>query len=226
MCGIWAHILCNSLKNDLKNDLKNNASISQWFSDFYQLKHRGPTNSYFETYENVCIGFHRLAIIDDTFQSNQPFILEDGDRTIIFICNGEIYNFKDLIHEYGLDDSIKNDCMTIPEIYMKLCSVQEEHTFLNVVRNHIKGEFAFLLFEFSKDKKLQKVIVSRDEIGVRPLYYHPSSSDSLFFTSELKGGLHYEGELIEFPPGHMITYTFSENGLLLDDVDYSSVYQV
>ena len=222
MCGIWAHILCNSLKNVLKN----NASISKWFSDFYQLKHRGPTNSYFETYENVCIGFHRLAIIDDTFQSNQPFILEDGDRTIIFICNGEIYNFKDLIREYELSDSIKNDCMTIPEIYMKLCSVQEEHTFLNVVRNHIKGEFAFLLFEFSKDKRLQKVIAGRDEIGVRPLYYHPHTSDSLFFTSELKGGLQYEGELIEFPPGHMITYTFSENEVVVDDKDYSSVYQV
>ena len=222
MCGIWAHILCNALK---KNDL-HNTSISKWFSDFYQLKHRGPTNSYFETYENVCIGFHRLAIIDDTFQSNQPFILEDGERTIIFMCNGEIYNFKDLIHEYGLDDSIKNDCMTIPEIYMKLCSKREEHAFLDVVRKDVKGEFAFLLFEFSKNKRLQKVIAGRDEIGVRPLYYHPHS-DSLFFTSELKGGLQYEGELIEFPPGHMITYTFSENGsVAVDDVDYSSVYQV
>jgi len=39
------------------------------------LKHRGPTNTYFETYENVCIGFHRLAIMDDTFESNQHFIL-------------------------------------------------------------------------------------------------------------------------------------------------------
>ena len=169
MCGIWAHIVCNTLKKDsLKNDL-NNTSISKWFSDFYQLKHRGPTNSYFETYENVCIGFHRLAIIDDTFQSNQPFILEDGDRTLIFMCNGEIYNFKDLIRSHALDDSIKNDCMTIPEIYMKLCSKSEEHTFLDVVRKDVKGEFAFLLFEFSKDKRLQKVIAGRDQIGVRTL---------------------------------------------------------
>lgn len=223
MCGIWAHIRL------LRSALPNDASISQWFSDFYQLKHRGPTNSYFETYENVCIGFHRLAIIDDTFQSNQPFILEDKERTIIFICNGEIYNFKELISYYELSDSIKNDCMTIPEIYMNLCSKRQEHTFLNVVRNHIKGEFAFLLFEFSKDKQLQKVIAGRDEIGVRPLYYHVPSktSDSLFFTSELKGGLHYNGELIEFPPGHMITYTFSENGqVVVDNEDYSSVYQV
>ena len=222
MCGIWAHIQL------LRNALKNDAAISQWFSDFYQLKHRGPTNSYFETYENVCIGFHRLAIIDDTFQSNQPFILENEDRTIIFICNGEIYNFKELIREYGLSDSIKNDCMTIPEIYMKLCSMGDEHTFLDVVRNVVKGEFAFLLFEFSKDKRLQKVIAGRDEIGVRPLYYHPhTTSDSLFFTSELKGGLQYKSELIEFPPGHMMTYTFSENGsVVVDDKDYSSVYQV
>jgi asparagine synthase (glutamine-hydrolysing) len=227
MCGIWAHIQCNASKNDAS---KNDASISKWFSDFYELKHRGPTNSYFETYENVCIGFHRLAIIDDTFQSNQPFILEDGERTIIFICNGEIYNFKELIHTYDLSDSIKNDCMVLPEIYMKLCSKREEHTFLNVVQKDVKGEFAFLLFEFSKDKRLQKLIVSRDEIGVRPLYYHPYNDDtstSLFFTSELKGGIQYKDELIEFPPGNTVIYTFSENGkVVVDYNDYSSVYQV
>ena len=223
MCGIWAHIQL------LGNSINIDKSIAQWFSDFYQLKHRGPTNSYFETYENVCIGFHRLAIMDDTFQSNQPFILEDNERTIIFICNGEIYNFKDLIHYYKLSDSIKNDCMVIPEIYMNLCSKHQEHAFRYVVRDKVEGEFAFLLFEFSKEKKLQKVIASRDEIGIRPLYYHVHSktSDSLFFTSEIKGGLHYKDELIEFPPGYIITYTFSENGqVVIDSEDYSSVYKV
>jgi asparagine synthase (glutamine-hydrolysing) len=212
MCGIWAYIQLQ----------KKDIPISKCFDDFYQLKHRGPTNSYFETYENVCIGFHRLAIIDDTFQSNQPFLLEDEERTIIFICNGEIYNFKELILHYELED-IKNDCLVLPTIYMQLCKKGQERFFCDVIRNDVSGEFAFILFEF-KSKILTKVIAARDEIGIRPLYYHPTlTSNSLFFTSELKGGYHYENELIEFPPGHLMTYHFNET-VTVESEDYSSVY--
>ena len=139
MCGIWGYVQTN----------KAAINVSQCFNDFYQLKHRGPTNSYFETYENVCIGFHRLAIMDDTFQSNQPFILEDEERTIIFICNGEIYNFKKLIEYYELDPNIKNDCLVIPTIYMQLCQRKQNHSFLHVIKNTVEGEFAFVLFEFN-----------------------------------------------------------------------------
>ena len=213
MCGIWAYIQLQKEKG---------IPISKCFDDFYQIKHRGPTNSYFETYENVCVGFHRLAIIDDTFQSNQPFILEDKDRTIIFICNGEIYNFKELISRYELDN-IKNDCLVIPTIYQQLCQKGEERFFSDVIRTDVIGEFAFVLFEF-KSKTLTKVIACRDEIGIRPLYYHPTlTSDSLFFTSELKGGHHYEGELIEFPPGHLLTYHVGEV-VTVESEDLSSVY--
>jgi asparagine synthase (glutamine-hydrolysing) len=217
MCGIWAYI--QLLKNK-------EIPISECFNDFYQLKHRGPTNSYFETYENVCVGFHRLAIIDDSFESNQPFILEDDERTIIFICNGEIYNFKELIKYYELDPNIKNDCLVIPTVYSELCKKFQEHTFLQFIKNSVEGEFAFVLFEFDRRKELQKIIACRDEIGIRPLYYNPSiTSDSLFFSSEVKGGLNYPGELKEFPPGHMMTYHICENNVRVEDDDYSSVYQ-
>lgn len=216
MCGIWAYI---KLKNGKE------IPIPQHFNVFYQLKHRGPTNSYFETYENVCVGFHRLAIIDDSFQSNQPFIFENEDRTVIFICNGEIYNFKELITYYDLDKDIKNDCFVIPSIYMKLCQKKQEHTFIQAIQNSVEGEFAFVLFEFNRNKTLQKIIACRDEIGVRPLYYHPSiTSDSLLFTSELKGGLTYSDDLKEFPPGHMITYYFEENDVRVEDNTFSTVY--
>ena len=72
MCGIWSLI---QLKNKKDTPL---------FDDFYQLKHRGPDNSYFESYGNVTVGFHRLAIINDTFSSNQPFLIEDSMRTVFF----------------------------------------------------------------------------------------------------------------------------------------------
>ena len=58
--------------------------------------------------------------MDNSFKSNQPFIFQDNLRTIIFVCNGEIYNFKELIEEYDLDIENNSDCMTIPKLYLKL----------------------------------------------------------------------------------------------------------
>ena len=212
MCGIWAYV---NVKNKQLDTVK-------LFQDFYNLKHRGPDNSFFETYHNVLIGFHRLAIMNDTFTSNQPFIYEDDLRTIVFMCNGEIYNYKELAEIYNLD--VKNDCMILPEIYYSLCKSDNESDFNRVIREEVKGEFSCLLFEFDRLKNLKRVIAARDEIGIRPLYYYPNY-DTLFFTSELKGGLSFEGELREFPPGTIITYDICELGNMIVDIDtFSRVY--
>jgi len=198
MCGIFGVV------SHQKTDLV------KWFQDCYELTHRGPDNTYFETYQNVIIGFHRLAIMDDTFHSNQPFILEDDQRTVIFICNGEIYNFKELIEQHSLP-SIKNDCMVIPEVYMKLARQGRARDFHSVIKDEVKGEYAFILFEFDRLKNLRKVIACRDEIGIRPLYVS-QSDDILVFTSELKGALHYPDAMLEFPPGMMHVYHMNEFG--------------
>jgi asparagine synthase (glutamine-hydrolysing) len=215
MCGIWSLI----------NLKRKNLDVVKLFQDFCNLKHRGPDNSYFETYNNVMIGFHRLAIMDDTFLSNQPFILEDEHRTVIFICNGEIYNFKELIERYRLPSYIKNDCMTIPEAYMSMLKYNDTSDFNRFIKEDIKGEFAFMLFEFDRLKNLKKVIVGRDEIGVRPLYFTPDSRDTLFFSSEIKGGLSQPHKITEFPPGHIFTYSIDElDNINCDRYNFSSVY--
>jgi asparagine synthase (glutamine-hydrolysing) len=217
MCGIWSLI----------NLKQKNLDVVKLFQDFMQLKHRGPDNSYFETYNNVMIGFHRLAIMDDTFTANQPFILEDKYRTIIFICNGEIYNYKELIEKYNLSNEIKNDCFVIPQIYMNMLKNGKERDFNRFIKEDVKGEFACILYEFDSLKNLKKVIVGRDEVGVRPLYYNPNQSDVLLFTSEIKGALSFNGDLKEFPPGHIFTYTLDElDNITCDKYDYSSVYDV
>ena len=211
MCGIWSFI-----------NLKcKNLDIVRLFRDFCNLKHRGPDNSYFESYKNVTIGFHRLAIVDDTFNSNQPFILEDEHRTVIFICNGEIYNYKELIEKYNLPSYIKNDCLVLPEYYMNMLKhnqpnqpnqLNQPNDFNSFIKEDVKGEFAFMLFEFDRFKNLKKVIAGRDEIGIRPLYYHPYTNEStnLFFMSEVKGALTFSDNIAEFPPGHIITYNIDE----------------
>lgn len=223
MCGIWALV---PLKQKGTIDPKG-AIDPKWFQDFYQLKHRGPDHSSFEIYKNIVIGFHRLAIIDDRFTANQPFIIEEQQRTIMFICNGEIYNYKELIEMYQLPLSIKNDCQVIPEIYKQMQNLGRDRDFFHVIKNDVIGEFAFTLFEFDHLKNLRKIIVARDEIGIRPMYYHPytDASDSLLFTSELKGALHYKGTMQEFPPGHIHTYTVNQLGeVKVNDSNYSTVY--
>jgi asparagine synthase (glutamine-hydrolysing) len=221
MCGIWS--LIRLKKQNSQSTVSESQEMTQLFQDFYQLKHRGPDNSYFETYNNVIIGFHRLAIMDDTFTSNQPFIYEDDQRTVVFICNGEIYNYRELIEKYQLSRSIQNDCRVLPEVYWKCIQQDKEKDFAPFIQKDVKGEFAFLLFEFDRLKNLKKVLAYRDEIGIRPLYYSPFPKQSnpqphsLFFTSELKGGLSFNGSLEEFPPGHLHTYHMDEFG----NIDFS-----
>ena len=216
MCGIWSYI---QLLKDKPLDL------DQLFEQFNRLKHRGPDTSRFETFQNVAIGFHRLAIMDPTMKSNQPFILENDEHTIICICNGEIYNFKEIIKAHGLHES-KNDCMVLPEMYFKMLKQGKESEFNTFIMNEVKGEFAFILYEFDRLNHLKTMIVGRDEVGIRPLYYTPykKGSSELVFTSEVKG---YTSGVTEFPPGHLMTFTFSElDQVSVHDYDYSRIYQV
>ena len=83
MCGIWTIVKKNPYKN-----------VLSYLSNFWNLKHRGPDNSHIETFGNVYIGFHRLAIMDTSFKSNQPYVLRDKTRTIVFICNGTSSSVK------------------------------------------------------------------------------------------------------------------------------------
>ena len=86
MCGIWGLI---KKRKSLNRQLQN-----KW-SDFYNLKHRGPDNSCLWDFGQFAFGFHRLAIVGNKFNSNQPIFIEDDTRTVISICNGEIYNYKE-----------------------------------------------------------------------------------------------------------------------------------
>lgn len=192
MCGIWTLIQLKKKKKDIEKYLKG----------FWASHRRGPDNSKFETYENVCIGFHRLAVMDTSFKSNQPYILTEKDKTIVFICNGEIYNFRELDKKYDLNIGT-SDCRVIPELYRKLGQKKWEKLF----DREIKGEFAFVLLEFNHLKMLDKVVVGRDMIGIRPLYYHKpqKGSEVLLFSSEIKGTLECKEKIEEFPPGNIMT---------------------
>jgi asparagine synthase (glutamine-hydrolysing) len=213
MCGIFAYIKLLKYKN---------VDNSKLFQDFWNLKPRGPDNSYLENYGDVWIGFHRLAILDTSFKSNQPFVFQEKDRTVIFICNGEIYNFRELIEKYDLPINTNSDCMTIPELYLKYTRNEGNvKDFFDLFQNNIKGEFAFVMFEFDRLKNLKKIFASRDQIGIRPLYTNTTITDELIFSSEVKGINSYDGEIEEFPPGCITLYNFDDLGKQVDKTIYT-----
>jgi asparagine synthase (glutamine-hydrolysing) len=217
MCGIWTLI----------NLVKNKPDIAKYLSDFWELQNRGPDNSCFETFPQAWVGFHRLAMMDTSFKSNQPYVLQEKDRTIVFVCNGEIYNFKYLISKYELDINGNSDCMTIPQLYLKFSENIDD--WYKLFDKEIKGEFAFVLLEFDHLKSLRHVHVGRDQIGIRPLYYHEPISESkqLIFTSEIKGAKHFSDSVIEYAPGYITSFELNEFGALNQKkYDFNWVYNV
>ncbi len=207
MCGIWALIEKNNNKQD----------ISKYLADFWQLKHRGPDNSHFETFNQVYIGFHRLAIMDTSFKSNQPYVFNDINRTIVFICNGEIYNFQQLDKKYNLNIGT-SDCMVIPKLYLL---AKDNHEWFNMMKNEVKGEFAFVMFEFDNMKQLIRYYAGRDMIGIRPLYTVNNNTNYDMFSSEMKGMSSFDGEVIEFEPGTIRMIDINP----LFNLSYNNYYQ-
>jgi asparagine synthase (glutamine-hydrolysing) len=225
MCGIWSFI----------NLIKQSPDFAKLYQDFMAIKSRGPDMSSIQTIKNVSIGFHRLAIMDLTFHANQPYIIEDGERTIIFICNGEIYNFRDLISDEKLVIPNNSDCMTIPKLYIKYAKYNPSgptniKQFSELFVETVKGEFAFVLFEFDRLQNLKQIVVGRDQIGVRPLYYHKPHLDStgLMFCSEIKGMKHFDGNVEEFPPGSIFEINFDNFGKIssTDTYNFKTIYDV
>jgi asparagine synthase (glutamine-hydrolysing) len=206
MCGIWAFI----------NFENKNPNYDQMFVDFMKMKARGPDMTSFQTLKNLSIGFHRLAIMNPTFHANQPYILENGEKTIIFVCNGEIYNFKELINDNNLPIYNNSDCMTIPQLYLKYVNYNNNHTnindFVKLFSHNVKGEYAFMIFEFDKLQNLKDIIVARDHVGIRPLYYGYKNNKNIMFSSEIKGMHSYNGTVIEFEPGTIKHFQFDDLG--------------
>jgi len=120
MCGIWAYIEQASSQTTSTITLNDNNLAYRKINAAKMLECRGPDktiNMYGNDYNFI---FHRLAIHDLTSSGDQPFSFEfknslDEITKIDLMCNGEIYNYKDLIHNYQLQDKIKSnsDCEVI-----------------------------------------------------------------------------------------------------------------
>lgn len=170
MCGIFALLNTNNFDNTQKK------IISEQFN---KGKRRGPEYSKLEDqYMKMYLGFHRLAINGLNSESNQPIVIND----IVLICNGEIYNYKQLYNDVNVKPTTDSDCEVIIHLYINYGIEQ--------TLNMLDGVYSFILYDTNKDKN--NVYVARDPFGVRPLYklYNMNDVDELFniygFASELK----------------------------------------
>ena len=151
------------------------------------LKHRGPDASRAVTNGKCKMIFTRLAINDTSEDGMQPFQSNTkGIVSVNLVCNGEIFNHKEL----SQGDSIgKSDCeCLIPLI--------EKHGIFKASQM-IRGEFAMCWTDG------ERVMASRDPFGVRPLFYTKYAKDSIAFASEAKELTGFQSRIEIFPPGHI-----------------------
>ena len=194
MCGIWAYV--NGTTAPTEEESRAN------YTEFMNLKPRGPDHTRWEAYPTFTLGFHRLAIVDSSFSSHQPFIKEDALGKVILLCNGEIYNYREMAQTYFLHP-ITNDCHMLLELYWFLMKAGMENQFPSIASKTLKGEYAFVFLVLDELGNLRRVVAGRDAVGVRPLYLSDTPR-GLLFTSEIKGARSHP--LQEFPPGNIIGY--------------------
>lgn len=208
MCGIFA--LLNYNKTNLNTNIIGNQAQNG--------QHRGPDSYKIDTTNNIFLAFYRLAINGLDKRSDQP--LKYNNK--ILICNGEIYNYKQLYKLMGIKAISNSDCEIIIHLYEKYG--------IDYTVNSLDGVFAFILI----DNDLNKIYIGRDPLGVRPLFMlsddnidgidEISEKNVLGFASEMKqlyyftqddDELEYKGlknlYVNEFDPGTYMELVKSED---------------
>ena len=136
------------------------------------LIHRGPDDAGFHVEPTWGFGFRRLSIID-LATGNQPHYNED--RSIVSVCNGEIYNYRELKQELSArGHRFRTNCDV--EILVHLYEEQGPD-FLE----RLNGQFSLAIY----DKRRQSLLLARDHVGITPLFY-TESNGCLIFGSEIK----------------------------------------
>lgn len=202
MCGIWFRLGPMMVVHN----------PNTWIQT---LSPRGPESMSVVTLSgDMTLGFTRLAINGLNERGMQPF--SKGKTS--WMCNGEIYNWKELVFQHGIQGlSSGSDCEAIGYLY----SIYKDN--LTTLFRSFDGVFSMVIV----DEERGKVIVARDPYGVRPLYFGSKFSykhengntfsvgtESLFFSSELKGLLPLCDHVNHFPPGTYQIYDIQTKKLV------------
>jgi len=202
MCGIW---FC--LGNFCTANIQNHVN---------KIKNRGPEDTRIVSVAHAgTMGFNRLAINGLNPDGMQPFQCDPTGfhshyemKTIYFMCNGEIYNWKTLAKEYNIKTKSQSDCEVLGELYIQnRDSIQDFFRLLD-------GVFAIVIIDLQKNQ----VVIGRDPYGVRPLYV----GDNKYFSSEIKGLTGLCKKITPFMPGTYSVY----NASTLELVESKEYFQV
>jgi asparagine synthase (glutamine-hydrolysing) len=137
------------------------------------LAHRGPDGSGMLVEGSVGLGHRRLAIIDLSDEGSQPMTSEDGALTIVY--NGEVFNYLELREELrAAGQTFRTGTDT--EVVLAAYAAWGRDCLA-----HLNGMFAFAIF----DRRRGEVLLARDRLGVKPLYY-ALAGPRLLFASECK----------------------------------------
>ncbi|MDC0533060.1 asparagine synthase (glutamine-hydrolyzing) [Candidatus Pelagibacter sp.] len=161
MCGFFGQI---NLNQGLvaKNDFVKSSEV---------LFNRGPDAKGYNT-DNLFyqLVFYRLSIIDLTDTGNQPMVSSCGRYLCVF--NGEIYNHKEIFNEIKNHFEWRGKSDT--EILLNGWILFKERIF-----SKLNGMFSFAIW----DKLKKKLVLARDRLGEKPLFYSLASDNSIFFSS-------------------------------------------
>ena len=137
------------------------------------MTHRGPDNFGFEQRGKVAMSHNRLSLLDLSDAANQPF----ANERYILSYNGEIYNFQQirgkLEREYNIEFKTTSDTEVL--FYSII------HKGIDACLQQIHGMFAFAFYDTKEDR----LILARDRMGIKPLYYYQKSG-TLYWASEIK----------------------------------------
>jgi len=148
---------------------------------------------------DLCMGHRRLSIIDVSYAGHQP--MSDLSKNIWITYNGEIYNFKELRNELvKLGHRFKSNTDTEVIIYSYI------EWGINCVKK-FNGMFAFSLYDNYK----KKFYLARDRYGIKPVYYHITSENTLVYASEIKSILEYKDYKSEIDKEALLEYFTFQN---------------
>jgi len=165
MCGIagWVNV---------KRSIKDYRDIIDNMTDV--LANRGPDSKGIYADENILLGHRRLAIVDPE-GGYQPMMKSVGENKYIMVYNGELYNTEE-VRDKLLLKGHKFRSYSDTEVLLT-AYIEWGEDCLKV----INGIFAFAIW----DEKRERLFMSRDPLGVKPLFYS-LINDSIIFASEIK----------------------------------------
>jgi len=137
------------------------------------MHYRGPDDSGLYEHGRVCLGHRRLSIIDTSTAGHQP--MQSADGRLVITYNGEIYNFPALRAELEAKGHVfrgRSDTEVLLQAYAEYG--------VDCLRR-LDGMFAFALW----DERDQQLLLARDRMGIKPLFYHLADS-GIAFASEMK----------------------------------------